>query len=90
MIQDTSLDAYRDTKDERDYLRERIYDLVCHVVQPSSSDIARIGRMQRTSVTGRLRELEQEGRIYKAGKKKDEKTGKTVWWYAPKYKVVMG
>lgn len=83
MIQDTSLDAYKETKDERDFLRERIYELVCCVVQPSSSDIARLGHIQRTSVTGRLRELEQDGRIYKAAKKKDEKTGKTVWWYAP-------
>ena len=88
MIQDTSLDAYKETDVEREFMRDRIYDLVCCVVTPSSSDIARIGRFQRTSVTGRLRELEEEGKIYKAGKKKDEKTGKTVNWYAPTSRVV--
>lgn len=33
-------------------------------------------------------EMKCKGEIYKAGKKKDEKTGKTVNWYAPTYRMV--
>lgn len=88
MITDTSLESYIQDEEKREYMADKVYDLVCHIIQPSSADIARIGKMPRTSVTGRLRELEQAERIVKAGKKKDHRTGKTVYWYAPTGKVV--
>lgn len=81
MTIDTSLDAYIDTKDLRSLQAQRIYETISRTVYPSSSDIARITGMQRTSVTGRLRELEQAGRIIKAGKKKDPVTQKSVYYY---------
>ena len=34
MIQDTSLDAYKETDVEREFMRDRIYDLVCCIVTP--------------------------------------------------------
>lgn len=89
MITDTSLEAYGVTGMDRAIMRKTIYQMICDNDQLCSLDIATKGNFARTSVTARLKELEKEGMIYKAGKKKCEVTGFTVWWYAPKYKVVM-
>ena len=83
MIEATSLKAYRETADERQAQMEVVYQAVCLARHPSSSDIARFTRLQRTSVCGRLRQLEKNGRIFKAGTKLDPFTKKTVNWYAP-------
>lgn len=48
----------------------------------SSRDIADITKIQRTSVTGRLRQLEDAGYIRKDGIKDDPVTGKRVNTYA--------
>jgi DNA-binding HxlR family transcriptional regulator len=41
--------------------------------------------VERTSITGRLKELEDEGLIEKApNKKKDPWTGHEVYWYRPR------
>jgi len=83
MISDTSLKAYSETIPERSEQREIIFNIICQATHPSSSDIARLSGIQRTSVCGRLKELENEGRIHKAKKKIDPWTKKTVYWYAP-------
>jgi len=83
MIESTSMKAYIETVDERKAQIELVFQAVCLARHPSSSDISRFTHLQRTSVCGRLRQLEQDGRIYKAGTKIDPFTKKTVNWYAP-------
>ena len=81
MVEDTSIEAYESTVSERMAQRERVLEIVREAKHPSSSDIARFTRIPRTSVTGRLRELEQDGLIMKGGTKLDPHTGKRVKWY---------
>ena len=90
MITDTSLEAYGASEMKRAVMRQIIYEMICDNDGLCSLDIAIKGNFARTSVTARLKELEQDGLIYKARKKKCEATGFTVWTYAPSYKVVMG
>lgn len=89
MITDTSLDAYKDSEDDRAVMKNTIYAMICEEDDLCSLDIATKGKFARTSVTARLKELEKDGLIYKAKKKKCEATGFTVWTYAPSYKVVL-
>lgn len=83
MIEATSMMAYRETENERTAQMEIVYKAVCLAQHPSSSDIERFTRIQRTSVCGRLRQLEKDGRIYKAGTKIDPFTKKRVNYYKP-------
>lgn len=83
MIEATSVEAYIETAPQRELQREAAYRTVCLALHPSSSDIARFTGLPRTSVCGRLRELEKEGRIHKAADKIDPFTRKRVHWYAP-------
>ena len=88
MITDTSLEAYGASDLGRNFMAKTIYEMICENEDLCSLDIATMGGFARTSVTARLRELEDAGMIYKARKKKCEATGFTVWTYAPSYKVV--
>ena len=83
MIEATSIQAYRELGSSEDSQMELVYKAVCLAKHPSSADLVRFTKLQRTSVCGRLRKLEQNGRIYKAGTKIDPFTKKTVNWYAP-------
>ena len=76
-----SIQAYQETASKRASQREIIVKAVALAMHPSSSDIARFTHLPRTSVTGRLKELEEDGRIIKAGTKIDPWTKKTVNWY---------
>lgn len=76
-----SIIAYHDTVGERDCKRTIILETVRKATHPSSSDIVRLTGIQRTSVTGRLRELEEDGLIMKAGTKIDPFTKMRVNWY---------
>ena len=53
-----SIIAYHQTTDERESKRAIILETVRMARHPSSSDIVRLTGIQRTSVTGRLKELE--------------------------------
>lgn len=76
-----SIQAYRETASRRQVQRDMVLQVIDQARHPSSSDIARLTGLQRTSVTGRLKELEDEGIIRKAGTKVDPWTKKTVNWY---------
>lgn len=77
----TSLEAYYSTSDKRASQRDTVLYTIRANAGLSSSDIAAITRIPRTSVTGRLKELEDEGSIMKAGTKKDPVTNITVTIY---------
>jgi len=81
MIDPNSIDAYRSTVGLRDGQRMLVFDTIRQARHPSSADVARLTGLPRTSVCGRLRKLEQDGFIYKAGTKIDPFTKKTVNYY---------
>lgn len=83
MIDELSITAYHEMGSKKQEQAEIVYEIVCRATHPSSSDIARLSNLPRTSVTGRLKELEEAGRIYKANTKIDPFTKKKVNWYAP-------
>ena len=77
-----SIQAYHETVKERDSKRAIILETVRNATHPSSSDIVRLTGIQRTSVTGRLKELEEDGLIRKGATSKiDPFTKKKVHWY---------
>lgn len=80
-VDQCSIDAYYQTEPTRCAQRNRVYDCIRTHKQLSSADIARRLDLPRASVTGRLRELEQDGLIRKAGRKRDNMTNITVNWY---------
>lgn len=82
-VDQNSIEAYYEDMERLSTVRDKVYFVIQNATHPSSSDIARLLRTQRTTVTGRLKELEEEGLIYKASTKKDPWTHKTVHWYAP-------
>ena len=82
-VDQNSIDAYYDDMERLETIREKVYYIVCNAKHPSSADIARLMKTDRTTITGRLKELEEDNLIYKANKKKDPWTHKTVNWYAP-------
>ena len=84
MVEDTSREAYHQDAARLELQRERVYQAVCDAMHPSSRDIARILDLSRTSVTGRLKELEDDGLIEKAAKKIDPWSRHQVWWYRPR------
>ena len=85
MVTDTSIVAYHEDGPRLDSQRERVYEIVCQAMHPSSRDVARLMGVERTSITGRLKELEEMGLIEKAPeKKKDPWTGHMVYWYRQK------
>lgn len=83
-VTDTSIESYYDAESQSHFETQRDWILHCikNAYRPSISDISRISKVAKSSVTGRLNELEKEGLIHKADKKKDPFTGKTVYWYA--------
>lgn len=81
---DTSVMAYynEDLQKKFSTQRELVFYIVSKATHPSSSDIARISNLKINAVTGRLNELEKEGRIRKAKEKKiDPFTHQKVNWY---------
>jgi len=81
MIDALSIQAYHETVSKRQIQRDLILSVIDNATHPSSSDIARLTKLPRTSVTGRLKELENEGIICKKNTKIDPWTKKTVNWY---------
>lgn len=79
-----SIIAYCDTEELRKTQSNEVYVAVMSIVDPCSSDIARYTGIPRTSVTARLKKLENDGMIEKGRVKKDPKTGKTVHTYRVK------
>lgn len=84
-VQATSIKAYYDEYSQRAFAtqREFIYYVVEKATHPSLTDISRITKLTINTVTGRVNELEQEGRIHKESTKIDPFTRKEVNWYAP-------
>lgn len=76
-----SIEAYSSLGSTKEAQAQIILDTIRRARHPSSADLERFTRIQRTSVCGRLRELEKDGRIYKAGTKIDPFTKKRVHWY---------
>lgn len=67
---------------KKDGQRQAILSLIRGNHQPSNADLTEWSKLPRASVCGRLKELENKGYIYKAGKKVDPNTGKMVNYYA--------
>jgi DNA-binding MarR family transcriptional regulator len=85
MVTDTSKMAYNTDRARLDSQKEKVFEIVCLARHPSSRDVARLMGVERTSITGRLKELEDEGLIEKApNKKRDPWTGHEVYWYRPR------
>ena len=84
-VQATSIKAYYDERTQRTFATQR--EFICYVVEnathPSLTDISRITKLRINTVTGRVNELEQDGRIHKESTKIDPFTKKEVNWYAP-------
>lgn len=80
-VQDTSIMAYHNLQDEFKSKKEWVYYCVANTYKPSSTDIMNVSKLTRNCVTGRLNELEKEGRIHKAGKKMDPFTKQMVNFY---------
>ncbi|WII06996.1 helix-turn-helix domain-containing protein [Methanomassiliicoccales archaeon LGM-RCC1] len=76
-----SLEAYASLGSTKEAQAQIILDTIRKARHPSSADIERLTKIKRTSVTARLKKLEDDGLIYKAGTKKDPFTHKTVNWY---------
>lgn len=76
-----SVEAYHATESLRANQRRIILETVAQATHPSSKDIERLTGIQRTSVCGRLKELEDDKLIAKGGKKIDPFTKRTVSWY---------
>ena len=81
VVMDTSIEAYYSPEPDKDLQRAIILDVIRTVPDQCSREIAQITKLPRTSVTGRLRELETDGVIAKGVKKKDSITNKTVYTY---------
>lgn len=84
-VQSTSIKAYYDENSQHCFAtqREFIYYVVQTARHPSLADITRLTKLKINAVTGRVNELEQEGRIHKESTKIDPFTHKEVNWYAP-------
>lgn len=82
MIDALSAEAYDSIRTTKARQQAELLSVIAMARHPSSADLERFTGIQRTSVTGRLRELELDGRIRKAGTKRDPFTGRTVHWYA--------
>ena len=63
--------------------KDAVYRTICKATRPSNADVARLLKIERASACGRIRKLEGEGMIHKAGTKIDPVTKKRVNWYAP-------
>lgn len=68
-VADTSIQAYHDLQEKFESQKEWVLYCVAHTYKPSSTDITNVSKLPRSSVTGRLNDLEKEGQIHKAGKK---------------------
>lgn len=77
-----SVESYRNMGIAKDAQAQIIYETIRQATHPSSADLERLTGIQRTSVTGRLKELEESGRIRKADTKIDPFTKRRVNWYA--------
>lgn len=82
MTADTSIKTYHDLQEHFKSQKEWVLYCVQNTYKPSSTDITNVSKLPRTSVCGRLRELEEEGRIHKHAKKIDPFTKQEVYWYA--------
>ena len=76
-----SIEAYSDMDSKRECQQAILLYVIKRATHPSSADLERITKINRASITGRLRELEDAGKIAKMGKKKDPFTKVTVNWY---------
>ena len=83
MATDTSIKAYHELQSQFKNQKQWVLYCVMNTYKPSNTDITNVSKLPRTSVCGRLKELEDEGAIYKAGKKTDPFSKMEVWWYAP-------
>lgn len=85
-VETTSIMSYYDEDNQRMFetVRDYVYYIVQNAYKPSSSDISRIGNLARNTVTGRLKELEEDGLIEKRGPKMDPFTHKQVFYYVVK------
>jgi len=81
MVSDTSIDAYYADFDRLVSIKEQVFEIIGEARHPSSRDIARFLNVERTTITGRIKELKDEGRITEGGKKRDPWTNHMVSWY---------
>jgi len=66
-VSETSIKAYHDLQAQFKTQREWILYCIENTYKPSSTDITNVSKLPKTSVCGRLKELEDDGKIHKAG-----------------------
>lgn len=81
-VASTSLKAYHELQEQFKTQKAWVLYCVMNTYHPSSADITNVSKLPRTSVCGRLKQLEDEGAICKGGTKTDPFTKMTVNWYA--------
>ncbi len=80
-VDQCSIDAYHALGDKKKSQRDIILRTIFTQSGLSSREISRVTGLTRTSVCARLRELEDDGLICKAGRKVDRLTNVTVNYY---------
>lgn len=81
-VDPNSIKAYHEDAERLNPQRQIVLETIKNATHPSSADIVRLTGISRTSVCGRLKELENDGLIRKGDKPKiDPFTKKTVNYY---------
>lgn len=80
-VDKNSVKAFYELQSEFETEEEWVFYCVQNTYKPSSRDIMNVSKLPRNSVCGRLKGLEDKGRIHKAGVKTDPWTKRDVNWY---------
>ena len=78
MIQQTSIDSYRIVKETRNTVQQRIYDTIKSRGTATNRQISILTKIPINSVTARVKELREAGRVHQAGTEYDSTTKRTV------------
>lgn len=84
-VEQTSIEAYYAHKasGKMSAQAQKVLDAIIQLPLPSNADIGKAIGIPNSTVSARTNELKSQGKIRKAGKKRDPITGTTVgWWEA--------
>jgi len=79
MVQRTSIDSYKIVKETRKTVQQRIYDtILSRGGTATNRQISILTKIPINSVTARVKELRDAGRVHQAGTDYDSTTKRTV------------
>ena len=79
MVQQTSIDSYKIVKETRKTVQQRIYDtILSRGGTATNRQISILTKIPINSVTARVKELREAGRVEQAGTEYDSTTKRTV------------